>query len=94
MSCNREKPFEGTTRSVIQFKPSKINYVLLFLGAWENEPNGIKNKEAFIQYLDENLKTLNGSNKLKMKNIRLNNFIGRFDFIVTVKSNLRKRHLY
>jgi len=59
-----EKPFEGPNDHLIQFKPSKNKITFYFLGAWENEPNGIKNKEAFIQYLDQNLKTLNDSNKL------------------------------
>ncbi|MDR6969633.1 hypothetical protein J2X31_003666 [Flavobacterium arsenatis] len=59
-----EKPFEGPHDHLIQFRPTKNKITFYFLGAWEKEPNGIKSKEAFIQYLDENLKKLNDGNTL------------------------------
>lgn len=60
-----EKPFEGPHDHLIQFKPSKNKITFYFLGAWEKEPNGIKNKEEFIRYLDANLNKLNQNNELK-----------------------------
>ncbi|MFY0481408.1 DUF4861 family protein [Flavobacterium sp. PLA-1-15] len=60
-----EKPFEGPHDHLIQFKPSKDKITFYFLGAWEKEPNGIKNKEEFIRYLDANLNKLNQNNELK-----------------------------
>ncbi|WP_035694622.1 DUF4861 family protein [Flavobacterium soli] len=59
-----EKPFEGPHDHLIQFKPTKNKITFYFLGAWEKEPNGIKSREAFIHYLDENLKKLNDGNSL------------------------------
>jgi hypothetical protein len=35
-----------------------------FLGAWEQEPNGIQSKEEFVNYLDEKLKTLEKNNTM------------------------------
>jgi hypothetical protein len=34
------------------------------LGAWEQEKDGIKTKEAFLSYLDELLNDLNANNNL------------------------------
>ncbi len=59
-----EKSFEGPHDHLIQFKPSKNKITFYFLGAWEKEVGGIKNKEEFIQYLDATLNKLNKSNKL------------------------------
>jgi hypothetical protein len=49
---------------LLVFKPSTQVVDFYFLGAWEQEPNGIKSKEAFVTYLDEKLKELNKVNKL------------------------------
>lgn len=59
-----EKPFEGPHDYLIQFKPSTDKISFYFLGAWEKELGGIKTREEFIQYLDNNLKKLNQSNQL------------------------------
>jgi Domain of unknown function (DUF4861) len=49
---------------LLVFKPSTQVVDFYFLGAWEQEPNGIKSKEAFVTYLDEKLKSLEKHNKL------------------------------
>jgi hypothetical protein len=49
---------------LLVFKPSTQVVDFYFLGAWEQEPNGIKSKEAFVTYLDGKLKELNKVNKL------------------------------
>ena len=43
---------------LLLFKPTTKVVDFYFLGAWEQEPNGIKSKEAFVKYLEERLKTL------------------------------------
>ncbi|MFV8326698.1 DUF4861 family protein [Flavobacterium sp. ZS1P14] len=49
---------------LLVFKPRATPTSFYFLGAWEQEPNGIKTKEAFISYLDQKLKELNAKNKI------------------------------
>jgi len=49
---------------LIVFKPSTKKNSFYFLGAWEQEKNGIQNKEDFLKYLDEQLAILNKKNKL------------------------------
>ena len=49
---------------LIVFKSTKEQISYYFLGAWEQEKDGIKTKEAFFNYLDEKLKELNDNNKL------------------------------
>jgi hypothetical protein len=46
------------------FKPTTKPTSFYFLGAWEQEKDGIKSKEEFMQYLDEKLAVLNNKNKL------------------------------
>ncbi len=46
------------------FKPTKKEVSFYFLGAWEQEKDGIKTKEAFYQYLDQKLEELNKKNKI------------------------------
>lgn len=46
------------------FKPTKKEVSFYFLGAWEQEKDGIKTKEAFYQYLDQKLEELNKTNKI------------------------------
>jgi hypothetical protein len=62
----------GTVESIVDteldyllvFKPRTKPTSFYFLGAWEQEPNGIKTKEAFLSYLDQKLAALNAKNKL------------------------------
>jgi hypothetical protein len=49
---------------LLVFKPTTKSTSFYFLGAWEQEKDGIKNKEAFIKYLDEKLAVLNKKDKL------------------------------
>jgi hypothetical protein len=49
---------------LLVFKPRRKPTSFYFLGAWEQEPNGIKTKEAFLSYLDQKLKELNYTNKI------------------------------
>ncbi|MEY4010881.1 MAG: hypothetical protein RIT22_5 [Bacteroidota bacterium] len=49
---------------LLLFKPTTKVVDFYFLGAWEQEPNGIKSKEAFVSYLDERLKELNKKGKM------------------------------
>ena len=50
---------------LIVFKPTKEPISYYLLGAWEQEKEGLKNKEEFLSYLDEKLKELNDTNNLK-----------------------------
>lgn len=49
---------------LLVFKPTTQMVDFYFLGAWEQEPKGIKTKEEFLTYLDEKLKILNKNNKM------------------------------
>ena len=46
------------------FKPTTKCTSFYFLGAWEQEVNGIKSKEDFVKYLDEKLTLLNKKRKM------------------------------
>lgn len=46
------------------FKPTTNPTSFYFLGAWEQEVNGIKSKEDFVKYLDEKLALLNKKRKM------------------------------
>jgi len=46
------------------FKPTTKATSFYFLGAWEQEPNGIKSKEEFVKYLDQKLELLNKKGKM------------------------------
>jgi hypothetical protein len=46
------------------FKPRRTPTSFYFLGAWEEEKEGIKSKGDFIKYLDEKLNLLNKKDKL------------------------------
>lgn len=46
------------------FKPTTKPTSFYFLGAWEQEVNGIKSKEDFVKYLDEKLTLLNKKRKM------------------------------
>ncbi|MFV5690069.1 DUF4861 family protein [Flavobacterium sp. ZT3R25] len=49
---------------LLVFKPMTKPTSFYFLGAWEQEPNGIKTKEAFLSYLDQKLAVLNDKSKI------------------------------
>ena len=59
-----ENTFEGEHDHLIQFKPTKNAVSFYFLGAWEQEINGIKTQEEFITYLNGLLDKLNSNNQL------------------------------
>jgi hypothetical protein len=58
------KVFKGEFDYLIEFKPTTNPVSFYFLGAWEQEKDGIKTKEAFLSYLDELLNDLNANNNL------------------------------
>jgi len=47
------------------FKPATKAISFYFLGAWEQEKDGIKTEAEFLSYLDEKLNELNSNNTLK-----------------------------
>lgn len=49
---------------LLVFKPTTKAHSFYFLGAWEQEKNGIKSKEEFVKYLDERLEVLNKKGKM------------------------------
>lgn len=46
------------------FKPTTKRISFYFLGAWEQEKEGIKSQEEFLSYLDKKLTELNSKNKI------------------------------
>ena len=46
------------------FKPTTSKVSFYFLGAWEQEKNGIQSQEEFVTYLNGKLEQLNAKNKL------------------------------
>lgn len=59
-----EKVTEWEYDYLLLFKPTSEKISYYFLGAWEQEPNGIKTKDEFLNYLDSKLIELNDTNKL------------------------------
>jgi hypothetical protein len=55
---------DTTLDYLLVFKPTTKATSFYFLGAWEQEPNGIKSKEDFVKYLDEKLEVLNKKGKM------------------------------
>ena len=49
---------------LLVFKPRTKPTSFYFLGAWEQEPNGIKTKEEFVSYLNQKLAALNDKNEM------------------------------
>ena len=49
---------------LLVFKPTTKPVSFYFLGAWEQEKNGIKSKQEFVSYLDQKLEELNRKNKI------------------------------
>lgn len=62
--ASTEKVFKGQYDFLIEFKPSTNPVSFYFLGAWEQEKDGIKSKEEFLAYLDALLNDLNANNTL------------------------------
>jgi len=54
---------KGEFDYLVEFKPTTKPIEFYFLGAWEQEPNGIKTQEEFLKYLDDKLLELNNNNK-------------------------------
>ena len=61
------KSAEDDLNYVLQLKPvnGKVDYY--FCAAWEQEPNGIKNRNEFIKYLDDTLEQLNNPPVVKFE---------------------------
>jgi hypothetical protein len=59
-----EAIFTGPHDHLIQFKPTQEKVTFYFLGAWEKEPQALKDEAAFFEYLDKNLVRLNKNQKL------------------------------
>lgn len=55
---------EGKDDHLVVFKPTTSTLTYYFLGAWEQELNGIKTEEAFFQDLNKKLETLNNTNSI------------------------------
>jgi hypothetical protein len=53
------KFLEDDLNYVLQLKPIKGIVEYYFCAAWDQEPDGIKNRNEFIQYLDDTLEQLN-----------------------------------
>jgi hypothetical protein len=49
---------------LLVFKPTTQIVDYYFLGAWEQEPKGIKTKEEFLNYLEKKLQLLEKNNKM------------------------------
>jgi len=55
---------DGKYDHLVIFKPTTNTISYYFLGAWEQELNGIKTKEAFIAHIDQKLESLNSTNSI------------------------------
>ena len=55
---------EGVNDHLVVFKPTTETIAYYFLGAWDQEPNGIKDQASFILDLDKKLEKLNTTNLL------------------------------
>ena len=55
---------QGEHDHLVIFKPTTKTVTYYFLGAWEQEPNGIKTEEAFIANLNLKLQSLNETNSI------------------------------
>lgn len=56
---------KGDYEHLVIFKPTTETVTYYFLAAWEQELNGIKTEEDFVQDLDRKLAALNATNSLK-----------------------------
>ena len=59
-----EELTENSDNHLIVFKPGLKKVTYYFLGAWSDEPKGIKTKDEFIKDLDEKLLMLDKNGKL------------------------------
>lgn len=59
-----EKLVEGKDDHLLVFKATLAPITFYFLGAWEKEKAGLKNKEEFLAYLNLKLIDLNKTNKI------------------------------
>jgi hypothetical protein len=59
-----EKTLQGKDDHLIVFKASSKTITYYFLGAWEQELNGIRDEVSFKKYLEETLLDLNKSGEL------------------------------
>lgn len=60
-----DKQIEGTDDHLVIFKPTTQTITYYFLGAWEQEKEGITSEEDFVSHLDQLLQDLNSNNTLK-----------------------------
>ena len=51
---------------VLSLKPENGKLTYYFLGAWEQEPDGIQTEEAFKEYLEQTIAELNSPIKLEL----------------------------
>ncbi|MCG9972884.1 DUF4861 family protein [Christiangramia crocea] len=59
-----DKQIEGTDDHLVVFKPTTETITYYFLGAWEQEKDGITSEEEFVSHLDQLLQELNSNNNL------------------------------
>jgi hypothetical protein len=62
-----EKLTEDDLNYILQLKPMKGVVEYYFCAAWDQEPDGIKNRNEFIQYLDDTLEQLNNPLIIKIE---------------------------
>jgi hypothetical protein len=60
---------EDNESHVILFKPKNNELEYYFLGAWEQEPGGIKSKKEFLKYLDQFVKQLNNPPVIELSEV-------------------------
>jgi hypothetical protein len=53
---------------VLVLQPSENKLSYYFLGAWEQEPGGIKSKQEFVEYLNQQIELLNNRPSVKLIN--------------------------
>ena len=58
---------EDDLNYVLKLKPVNGKVEYYFCAAWDQEPNGIKNRNEFIQYLDDTLEQLNNPPVVQVK---------------------------
>lgn len=57
-----DKQIEGTDDHLVVFKPTTETITYYFLGAWEQEKNGITSRDQFEEYLIKMLRSLESEN--------------------------------
>lgn len=61
---NLEKMVDGEFDHLLVFKATTAPIDYYFLGAWEQEKDGLKTQEEFLSYLDQLVQELNANDKL------------------------------